>query len=164
MSKFSDKIKTFWMFNLQNPVVRKGETGGFKWTFRRYWLTIETVSGNFKARFTAAEHPYGYLLMGKDDKNIEGFCQMLYATGMLLTTDQGLVNDINKAFQKYDKRSTPKTVEEDEGEEIAAIKEVRAVQEHIELPKAERKKRERDINGRFKKAVKDVQKGSDSDV
>lgn len=158
MSKFSDKIKTFWLFNLQNPVVRKGEAGGFKWTFRRYWLTIETVSGNFKARFTAAEHPFGYLLAGKDDSNIEGYCQMLYAVGMLLTTDQEFVNDIDKAFRKYDKRSTPKTVEEDEGEEIAAIKEVQAVQEHIELPKAERKKRERDINGRFKKTVRDVEK------
>ena len=158
MSKFSDKIKTFWLFNLQNPVVRKGEAGGFKWVFRRFWLEIETVSGNFKAKFMADAHPYAYLLASQGDENIHGFCQMLYATGMLLTTDQGLVNDITKAFQKYDKRSTPKTVEEDEGEEIAAIKEVQAVQEHIELPKAERKQRERDINGRFKKAVKDLEK------
>lgn len=151
------------MFNFQNPVVRKGEQGAFKWVFKRFWLSIETVSGNFKARFTAGEHPYGYLLAGKDDQNIIGFCQMLYQTGMMLTTDQKLVDDINRAFVKYEKRLVH-DVEEDEGEEIAAIKEVQAVQEHIELPKQERKKRERDINGRFKKAVKDVQERADSDV
>lgn len=145
------------MFNFQNPVVRKGEQGAFKWVFKRFWLSIETVSGNFKARFTAAEHPYGYLLAGKDDSNIVGFCQMLYQTGMLLTTDQKLVDDINEAFTRYEKRLVSE-VEEDEGEEIAAIKEVQAIQEHIELPKAERKKRERDINGRFVSAVKKAEK------
>ena len=157
MSKFSDKARRFWLFNFRNPVVRKGEQGAFKWVFKRFWLSIETVSGNFKARFTAAEHPYAYLLAGKDDRNIVGFCQMLYQTGMLLTTDQKLVDDINKAFTRYEKRLVSE-VEEDEGEEIAAIKEVQAVQEHIELPKAERKKRERDINGRFVSAVKKAEK------
>ena len=145
------------MFNFQNPVVRKGEHGGFKWCFKRFWLSVETLSGNFKARFTASEHPYGYLLAGKDDSNIEGFSQMLYTVGMLLTTDQGFVDDIQKALRKYEKRLVQE-VEEDEGEEIAAIKEVQAVQEHIELPKKERRKVERDINGRFKKVVKDVEK------
>lgn len=158
MSKFSEKMQRFWLFSFRNRVVRSGEHGGFKWRFRRFWFDVETLSGNFRARFMANEHPYGYLLAGKDDRNIEGFCQMLYQVGMLLTTDQELVDDINEAFTKYDKRCTPKTVEEDEGEEIAAIKEVQAVQEHIELPKEERKKRERDINGRFKKAVKDLEK------
>lgn len=145
------------MFNFRNPVVRKGEQGAFKWVFKRFWLSIETVSGNFKARFTAAEHPYGYLLAGKDDSNIVGFCQMLYQVGMLLTTDQKLVDDINEAFASYEKRLVQE-VEEDEGEEIAAIKEVQAVQEHIELPKQEKKKRERDINGRFKKTVKEIER------
>lgn len=157
MSKFSDKIKAFWMFNFRNPVVRRGEHGGFKWCFRRFWLSVETLSGNFKARFTAAEHPYGYLLAGKDDSNIEGFAQMLYTVGMLLTTDQGFVDDVRKALRKYEKRLIQEVVE-DEGEEIAAIKEVQAVQEHIELPKKERRKVERDINGRFVSAVKKAEK------
>lgn len=134
--------------------MRKGEAGGFKWVFRRFWLEIETKSGNFKARFTAAEHPYGYLLAGKDDKNIEGYCQMLYMVAMLLTTDQGFVDDVRKAIGKYNKRLEAVKPEQD-GEE-AAIAEVREVQKHIELPKKERRKVERDINGRFKKAVKDV--------
>lgn len=154
MSKFSEKMQRFWLFSFRNGVVRSGEHGGFKWCFRRFWVDVETLSGNFRARFMANEHPYGYLLAGKDDSNIEGFCQMLYQVGMLLTTDQGLVDDINEAFKKYEKRLTPKTVEEDEGEEIAAIAEVKAVQEYVEASPKEKKQRERESNGRFKKVVK----------
>ena len=147
-----------------NPVVRKGESkdGAFKWEFRRFWLEISTLSGNFKARFTAAEHPYAYLLEGKADDNIVGFCQMIYTISQTLTTDQGLVDDINRAFQKYRKR-VEKQAEaagkaEDEVEEKIALENEKAIQEHIELPAKERRKAERDINGRFKKAVKKAEK------
>ena len=150
---------------MSNPKVRSGEKGGFKWVFRRFWLEITTLSGNFKARFTAGEHPYGYLIAGKDDDNISGFCEMLYMVGMLLTTDQGFVNDIRKAIDKYDKRLQKQNpVVEDETEEKIALETEKAVQEHIEMPKKERRKVESDINGRFKKAMKDVQKGSNGDV
>ena len=140
------------MFNFRNPVVRKGERRGFKWVFRRFWFEFRTLSGNFKARFTAAEHPYAYLLSGKEDDNIEGFAQTLYTVGMLLTTDQIFVDDIRKALLRYEKRLI-REVKEDEGEELAAVKEVQAIQNLVELPKKERKARERDINGRFKKTA-----------
>lgn len=152
MSKFSK----FWWFTFKNPVVRKGESGGFKWSFRRFWFEIETVSGNFKARFTADEHPYGYLLAGKDDSNIIGFCQMVYTLGKLLTTDQGLVDGIQKEIKKYEKR-LEKTEPDPTDSEEAAIAEVKAVQEYVEASPKEKKQRERDSNGRFKKVVKDVQ-------
>lgn len=161
MSKFSDKIKTFWLFNLQNPVVRKGEAGGFKWCFKRFWLDIETVSGNFKARFTAAENPYAYLLASDDDSQVDGFCQILYSVGMLLTTDQEFVDSITKALRDYDKRLNKKAaseVAEDETEEKIALEEVKQVQEFVEMDRKEQKKRERDVNGRFVKAVKDLEK------
>lgn len=150
-------MRAFWLFNFRNPVVRAGERGGFRWVFRRYWLEVRTLSGNFKARFTAAEHPYGYLLAGEGDSNISGFAQTLYTVGMLLTTDQAFVDDISEALRGYERRLVSE-VEEDEGEEIAAVKEVQAVQEHIELPRKERRKVERDIDRRFKKAVKNVEK------
>jgi hypothetical protein len=88
------KIQTWFWFTFRNPKVRQGESGGFKWCFRRLDMEIRTVSGNFKVRFTAAEHPYAYLLAGKTDDNIIGFAQMLYYLGMVITTDQGLVDDI----------------------------------------------------------------------
>lgn len=152
-----DKIQRWWWFTVKNPVVRRGEKGGFKWCFRRFWLEIATVSGNFRARYMADAHPYAYLLAGKDDSNIEGFCQTVYMLSYTITTDQGLVNDIQKAFQKYQKRLDKGVeVKEDETEERIALEEVKSVQEHIELPEKERKKVEKDINKRFKKKMKDV--------
>lgn len=162
MKKIWTKIVKWWYFHIANPVVRKGEAGGFRWTFRRFWLDITTVSGNFKVRFIADENPYGYLAAGKDDTNIHGFALTMYEIGKLLTTDQGFVDDVQKAIVKYRKRLEKQAageVVEDETQEKIALETEKAIQEHIELPKKERRKVERDINGRFKKAMKDVQKG-----
>jgi hypothetical protein len=161
------KFKKWWWFSMRNPIVREGEHGGFKWRFRRFTLEISTLSGNWKAKWTAAEHPYGYLLAGSGDENIEGFAQAMYEVGMLLTTDQGFVNDIQKALKKYSSRlekKAAKDIVEDETEEKIALEAEKQVQEHIELPRKERKKRERDINKRFKASAKYVQKGSDGDL
>lgn len=151
-----DRFQKWWYFNFRNPVIRAGEKSGFKWTFRRFWLDIETLSGNFKARFMAGEHPYGYLLAGKDDENILGFCMTIYEVGQLLTTDQKFVNDIQKAVKKYSER-VEKAVEvkEDEVEEKAALEFEKDVQEFNELPEKERRKAEKDIDKRFKRAVKE---------
>lgn len=148
-------FKKWWLFHLANPVVRSGESGGFKWVFRRFTLDISTLSGNFSARFTANEHPYAYLLAGKNDENIIGFVQTLYYLSMTLTTDQGLVDDISRAIRKFEKRV--EMIEPAEEPEEAAIAEVKAIQEYVEAPKKEKRKIERDVNGRFKKAVKAVE-------
>lgn len=161
------KIQTWFWFTFRNPKVRQGESGGFKWCFRRLSMEIETLSGNFKAKFTAAEHPYGYLLAGNNDDNIVGFCEFMYMLSQLLTRDQGLVNDVRKAISKYEKRVEKQAagdVVEDETQEKIALEEVKQVQEYVEMPKKERKKRDRDVNGRFVKAVKDVQKGADGNL
>lgn len=163
MKKLLIRLSEFWWFTFRNPVVRKGESkdGAFRWTFRRFTMDISTLSGNFKARFTADAHPYAYLLAGKDDENIIGFSQLMYSLGMLLTQDRGLADDVAKAINKYQKRLEKKAasgVVEDETEEKVALEEVKAVQEHVDLPKKERRKVERGIDGRFKKAVKDAEK------
>lgn len=167
MKKIWTKIVKWWYFHIANHVVRKGEAGGFRWRFRRFWLDVETLSGNFKMRFIADEHPFGYLASSKDDTNIHGFALTMYEIGKLLTTDQGFVDDVQKAIVKYRKRLEKQAageVVEDETQEKIALETEKAIQEHIELPKKERRKVERDINGRFKKAMKDVQKGSNGDV
>lgn len=156
-----NKFLTWFWFTFKNPVVRKGEAGGFCFVFRRFYLTIETLSGNFKARFQAGEHPYSVLLGCEKDETIHGYCSLIYQLGMLLTTDAGFVSDVQKAIKKYDKRLQKKAaseVVEDETEEKIALEQEKAIQEHVELPKRERKKVERDINGRFKAAVKKVEK------
>lgn len=147
------KIQKFWWFTFRNPVVRQGEAGGFRWCFRRLSLEIETLSGNFKAKFTADESPFAYLLAGDDDQT-HGFALRLYMIGKLMTREQKFVDDLDKALKSYEKRAQKQVdVVEDETEEKIAIEETRSVQEHIELPEKERKKRERETNGRFKKAV-----------
>ena len=150
-----EKIKKFWYFKMANPVVREGDAGGFRWKFRRFDLTIETLSGNFRCKFTAAEHPYAYLIAGKTDENIIGFCQMLYYLGMVITTDQGLVDDIKKAYSKYEKRASKSAnVAEDEVEEKIAIEQVKKVTDYAEKTGKERRKTEKEIDKRFKKAQK----------
>lgn len=148
----------WWYFHVKNPVVRAGESGGFIWRFRRFWLEIETKSGNFKAKYMADEHPYAYLLAGLNDDNIIGFCQMVYVLSHTLTTDQRLVNDVKNALARYEKRLEASVkVEEDETEEKIALETEKAIQEHVELPKKQRRKAEREIDKRFKKAAKDVE-------
>ena len=129
------KFRKWWLFHIQNPVVRKGESGGFKWVFRRYTLDISTLSENFSCRFTADEHPYGYLLASEGDDNIHGFAQTLYIIGKMVTTDQDFVNDISKAFKKYNaklQKQAAGEVVEDEFEEKVAVEEVKQIYEKVE--------------------------------
>ena len=157
MSRIFDKIRKWWLFTMSNPTVKVGEAGAFKWRFRRFWLEIKTLSDNFRVRFTAAENPYGYLYYG-DEEQTQGFAERIYMIGMLLTTDQRFVNDIDKAIEDYQKRmSAENPVVENKDEERIAVEEMRQLQEHIELPKKERKAVVNDIDKRFKKAVKKAQ-------
>lgn len=143
---------------MSNPTVRTGEAGGYRWRFRRFWLEISTISGNFKVRFTAAEHPYGYLSCG-DDSQTRGFAERLYLVGMLLTTDQQFVSDIDSALKNYESRQYG--ADDETYDEQAALAEMKKIQDYVEASQKNRRKMERDANGRFKKVVKDVQKGSD---
>lgn len=156
MKKIWSKIQMFWFFHFANPVVWMGENVGFKYTFRKFWLDISTKSGNWKMRVMADEHPFAYLLssvhQGHED-NLYGFALTLYELNALLTRDQGLVNDVQKALRKYEARLS-KTELEPEEEEEQAIAEVKAVQEYVEASPKERRKMDRETNGRFKKAVK----------
>lgn len=148
-------LKWFW-FTFKNPVVRKGEAGGFRFVFRRFDLTIETLSGNFKAKFMADEHPYSVLVGCEQEKTIHGYCALLYQIGKLMTTDAGFVGDLQKALSKYDKRlqkQAESNVKEDETEEKIALETEKQIQEVVEMPKNERRKYERGVDGRFRKAV-----------
>lgn len=156
-----EKFLKWWWFRFRNPVVRKGEAGGFRFTFRRFDLTIETLSGNFKARFMADAHPYAVLVGCEREEIIHGYCSILYQIGKLLTTDAGFVNDVQKALAKYDKRlqkQAASEVVEDETEEKIALETEKQIQEIVEMPKKERRKYERGVDGRFKAAVKKVEK------
>ena len=165
--EFWKKLETWWWFTFKNHVVKKGEVGGFKYVFRDLTLDIRTVSGNFKARWTADKDPFGMLLACKDEDDIHGYAATIYLVSKWLTADQDFVDAVQGAIlayqQKLDKEAQSE-VEEDEVEEKMAIEEVKQVQEYVDATPKQRRKIERDANGRFKKAVKNVQKGSNSDV
>lgn len=155
MKKIFQKIRTWFWFTFKNPIVRKGEKGAFKWTFRRLSLDIETVSGNFKARFTAAEHPYAALLLSPDDVNPHGFAAILYEVAMLLTTDQNFANAIGDVLHAYSERvGDDVQVVDDELEEKVALEEVKNIQEYVDASPKEKRRIERDSKGRFKKVEK----------
>lgn len=160
MKKLKERFLKFWWYTFRNPIMREGEDGGMRWRFRRFWVDFETVSGNFKCRFEAGKDPYGYLL-SSDDNQVHGFAMRLYLIGSLLTTDKQFVKDINRALNNLDKRLTKKAesgVVEDETEEKIALEEEKAVQEIVDMPKKEKRKFERNVNRRFKKAVREAEK------
>ena len=128
---YQQDMRKWWFFNFRNPKVRVGANlnGGFSWVFRRFWMEISTISGNFRMRVTAGEHPFGYLVAGKSDENIEGYCQTVYTVAMLLTT-------------------------EDKDEEKIALEGEKALQERIEMSPKERRKADRETDKRFKETVK----------
>ena len=155
------KIKNWWYLHVANPVVARGERGAFKYVFRRYWLDVTTVSGNFKFRSMASEHPYMYLLESVrqgNEENVFGYAERIYIIQSTLTREQGLVNDIDKAIAKYDRRLTAKNTPEPEDSEAASIAEVKNVQAYVDASPKEKRKIEREANGRFKKALKEAEK------
>ena len=159
--KITEKIKKWWYFHFAIPVVREGEAGGFLWRFRRFWMEIESKSGNFKARWMADKDPYGMLVTGENDENIHGFALTVYLVSTLLTTDQKFTNAVQKALKDYEKRLTSKAkseMKEDETEEEIAIEEVKQVQEYVEMSEKERKAYDKEVDRKFKKAAKEAQK------
>lgn len=139
--KLFDKIRRAWLFTFANPVVRAGEAGGFRWKFRKFWFEVQSLSGNFKCRFTADVHPYGYLLASEGDDNIHGFAQTLYFIGKTVTTDQQLVDEVGLAFKHYNDRlekAASEEVKEDETEEKIALEDVKQTYEKARDPKTGR--------------------------
>lgn len=155
MKQILAKIEKWWLLAFRNPIEYKFEFGGFKVVFRRFWMEIETVSENFKVRFLASQHPYGYLFVSAQKgnlNNIHGFCAYIYKLSHTLTTDNKLVEDVNKAMKNYDKRLAAKaaTVVSTENDDID-LEVVKQDHEVGKMTKKERKQRKQEI----KEALKD---------
>lgn len=156
-----DKFTKFWYFTFRNKVVWKGEKGGFRVKFRRFWVEAESISGNWKAKWTAAEYPYAYLLAaatGENEQTVWGYVERMYMWSMVLLTSPELAKDMDAAFEAYQKRLEPQQVEENEEEEKEALEQVKEVQEYVETPRRHRRKQERGVDGRFRAAVKKAEK------
>lgn len=146
MKKFLTTIQGWWVLKFRNTIVQEVEFDAYKVTFRRFTMDITTKSGNMKLRTMGMLYPNSFLyhaLAQGDTKMVEWFCNEVYQFVSLLTTDQGLANDIHKAFAKFYKRMEKKaesiakeiTPDEDKlNEEV-----VKANIEVAKMTKAERK-------------------------
>ena len=138
------------------------DMGGFRATFRRYWLDIDSISNNFHLRLMVGTHPFGYLMESARQgivDNIHGYCVYMYKIAMCLTTEKGFVDEITKAMYKYDKRmekraeSAPKASEFDDE---LALREVKANVERGQMTRQQRRKAERQARKNMKEGMADI--------
>ena len=104
-------ISNWWLLTFRNTLLREIEFDAYKVTFRRFTMDITTKSGNLQLRTIGMLYPNSFLynaLEQGDEKIVEWFCNEAYQFVSLLTTDQGLANDIHKAFAKFYKRMEKK--------------------------------------------------------
>lgn len=153
MKKIWVKIKDFfenlggwWLLHFRNPLIDEVEFDAYVVTFRRFTMEIKTKSGNMELRTICMDYPQGFLaycLDQDDTKTIEWFCNELYQFVSLITTDQGLANDIQKAFAKYykrmDKKSTTKAKDITEDEDKVSEEIINANIAYAKMSKKERK-------------------------
>lgn len=155
MKKILAKIEKWWLLTFCNPIEYKFKFGGFKVVFRRYWLQIESISENFKVRYLASQHPYGYLFVSAQKgnlDNIHGFCAYIYKLSHTLTTDNKLVEDVTKAIKNYEKRLAAKAATEVNTEnDDLDLEVVKQACEAGKMTKKQRKQRKKEI----KEALKD---------
>lgn len=155
MKKFLTTIQGWWMLHFRNTLIREVEFDAYKVTFRRFTMDITTKSGNLKLRTMGMLYPNSFLyhaLEQGDTKMVEWFCNEVYQFVSLITTDQGLADDVHKAFAKYYKRMEKKTesiakeITEDEDKLNEEV--VKANIEVAKMTKADRKA--------HKKAIREV--------
>lgn len=139
-------LRGWWMLTFRNTLVREVEFDAYKVTFRRFTMDITTKSGNLQLRTMNMLYPNAFLyhaLEQGDEKMVHWFCNGVYQFVTLIMQDNGLVQDVRKAFAKYYKRMEKKaeniakkiTPDEDKlNEEV-----IKANIEVAKMTKAERK-------------------------
>lgn len=111
MKKFLTTIQGWWLLKFRNTIVQEVEFDAYKVTFRRFTMDITTKSGNLKLRTMGMLYPNSFLynaLEQGDEKMVHWFCNGVYQFVTLITQDNGLVQDVHKAFAKYYKRMEKK--------------------------------------------------------
>jgi hypothetical protein len=107
----ANKFGVWWTLRFRNTLIREVELDAYKVVFRQYTMDVITKSGNFKMRTTLMPHPNGFLFNAieqGDEKVVNWFCDRVYEFVSLITFDQGLIQDVNKAFSKFYKRMEKK--------------------------------------------------------
>lgn len=158
MKKLFMNISNWWLLTFRNTLLREVEFDAYKVTFRRFTMDITTKSGNLRLRTMGMLYPNAFLynaLEKGDEKIVAWFCNEVYQFVSLLTTDQGLANDIHKAFAKLYKRmemkaeSLAKDIAEDY--DNLALEQVKFNQEYAKKSKKERKEYQEVLREELKK-------------
>ena len=146
MKKIINKFGVWWMLHFRNTKLKVVEFDAYKVVFRRFTMEITTKSGNLKLRTMMMLYPNSFLYnaVEKDNERIlEWFCNEVYKFVTLITTDQGLIQDVNKAFSKFYKRMGKKAEtlakEVSEDDDKLAMEELKFNQEYAKLSEKERK-------------------------
>lgn len=155
-------ISNWWLLTFRNTLLREVEFDAYKVTFRRFTMDITTKSGNLKLHTTSMLYPNAFLynaLEKGDEGVVKWFCNELYQFVTLITTDNGLIQDVNKSFAKYYKRmekkseSLAKAVSEED--DNIALEQVKFNQEYAKMSKKERKA--------YKEAMREALNEEDND-
>lgn len=78
------------------------------------YLEITTMSGLWSIRIAGNTHAYGYLLEAANQEKIEqinGYASILFILSQQFTQDQGLVDDVVRGINKWQKRMDKKAQE-----------------------------------------------------
>lgn len=167
------KFLRWWLFNFRNKTVWKGEIGGFRYRFRKYWLDIRsTASNHWDLRIGIANHAYGFLLAvisemqnttdADERKRLENhftfFTTNLYYTSAYLFADvkfaKGLSKELDWAYSRMMKKAkeeADKVTKEQEDTDQAFMED--AVKRG-NMNRQQRRKAERDARKAMKKEIK----------
>lgn len=152
---WAQNFVSWWMLHFRNTLIHEVEFDAFTVTFRRFTMDIKTRSGNLSLRTVGMLYPNGLLmnaLENNETKTIEWFCYELYQFVTLITTDNGLIQDVNKAFTKYYKRKEKEA--ESKAAEVTPEEEEIAqgtIETNIEYANMSKKKRKI-----YKRAMREV--------
>ena len=101
IKEWATYLRGWWLLTFRNTLVREVEFDAYKVTFRRFTMEVTTKSGNLKLRTMGMLYPNSFLynaLEQGDEKIVHWFCNGVYQFVTLITQDNGLVQDVHKAF------------------------------------------------------------------
>lgn len=163
----------WWLFNFRNKTIWKGEIGGFRYRFRKYWLDIRsTASNHWNLRIGIANHAYGFLLAiinemqnapdADERKRLENhftfFASNLYYTSAFIFADTKFAKGLNKELDwaynrmmKQAKEEASKVTKEQEDAEQVFMED--AVKRGS-MNRQQRRKAEREARKAMKEEIK----------
>ena len=146
MRKFKRKLaelffdKTLYTYN----------EGGFDIKVTKFYISIKAKAGHFSLKLDNSTYTYGYLFVALQNELYNqaiGYAKLIYNTAIISCTDQGLVDDIQRAYVKYAKRmekqseSSAKAISEDE--DSLAMTQMECNERYAKMSKKERKEQKK---------------------